>query len=173
MRRFILAVVSAGLIAAPAGLTIVGASTAAAAPATAHAVAANWPVVRQGAKGERVRVIQLLLNARGVAVVVDGDFGKATTAAVKTFQKKNKLAVDGFVGPATWTKLIIRLKKGSSGSAVTALQHQLRFQYDYKTLAVDGKFGTGTVNAVKDFQKKKKLVADGIVGTATWKALEA
>lgn len=35
----------------------------------------------------------------------------------------------------------------------------------------DGKFGDGTENAVKKYQKKKKLTADGIVGLATWKAI--
>ena len=173
MRRFILAVVSAGLIAAPAGLAIAGASTAAAAPAAPQAVAVNWPVVKQGAKGELVRVIQLLLNARGAAVVVDGDFGKTTTTAVKAFQTKNKLAVDGFVGPASWPKLVATVKKGSRGDAVRALQHQLRFQYGYKPVVDDGVFGTATETAVKGFQKKHKLVADGIAGTTTWKALEA
>ena len=106
-------------------------------------------------------------------MVVDGDFGKATTAAVKTFQKKNKLAVDGFVGPATWPKLVVTVKKGSRGDAVRALQHQLKFQYGYKSVVDDGVLGTATETAAKDFQKKHKLVADGIVGTATWKALEA
>ena len=82
----------------------------------------------------------------------------------KTFQKKNRLAVDGFVGPTTWTKLIVTLKRGSHGSAVTALQHQLRFEYGYKSLVVDGAFGASTETAVKNFQSKHRLLADGTSG---------
>jgi len=35
-----------------------------------------------------------------------------------------------------------------------------------------GDFGAGTKKAVIDFQKKSQLVADGVVGPYTWKALE-
>lgn len=35
----------------------------------------------------------------------------------------------------------------------------------------DGKFGDGTENAVKKYQKKKKLTTDGVVGLTTWKAI--
>ena len=41
------------------------------------------------------------------------------------------------------------------------------------SLQVDGKFGQGTENAVKDFQKAKGLTADGVVGTNTWAALKS
>ena len=36
---------------------------------------------------------------------IDGDFGRATEAAVKSFQSDHRLAVDGICGPATWTEL--------------------------------------------------------------------
>jgi peptidoglycan hydrolase-like protein with peptidoglycan-binding domain len=37
---------------------------------------------------------------------------------VKSFQQSQGLAADGIVGPLTWPKLIVQLKKGSTGDAV-------------------------------------------------------
>jgi peptidoglycan hydrolase-like protein with peptidoglycan-binding domain len=174
MRRFVLVAVGAAIAVAPAGVATAGASAATAGSAAVRAPATtNWPVVRPGARGERVRVIQGLLNQRGRRVTVDGTFGNATTTAVKGFQRANHLAVDGHVGPATWTKLVLTLRQGSRGAAVTALQHQLRFQYRYQSVQVDGTFGAKTKTAVTSFQRVRHLAADGVVGTATWKALEA
>ena len=62
------------------------------------------------------------------------------------------------------------LKKGSSGSEVTTLQKKLK-QWGYYDGAVDGIFGSGTEKAVKYFQRKNGLTADGIVGTKTAAAL--
>jgi peptidoglycan hydrolase-like protein with peptidoglycan-binding domain len=171
MRRIIVAVLCVGVGVVPATLVTAGASAAATAPSST--TVASWPVVKPGARGERVRVIQNLLNARGARVTVDGLFGATTTRAVKNFQGRKGLAVDGQVGPATWRKLIITISRGASGPAVTALQHQLRFQYGYRAVTVDGKFGAATQTAVKSFQTKKGLRADGIVGSATWQALES
>ena len=61
------------------------------------------------------------------------------------------------------------LKRGSSGDAVVELQNLLN-QHGYG-LNPDGKFGAKTEEAVKDFQKQNGLVADGIVGDATWSML--
>lgn len=61
------------------------------------------------------------------------------------------------------------LKRGMISPQVKELQTQLnKFGYN---LAVDGSFGQATENAVKDFQKKKGLIVDGIVGEQTKKAL--
>ena len=171
MRRFTVAAISAALAVAPAGLATAGASAASSGPAAAPAAAVNWPTVRQGAKGERVRTIQYLLTARGFREPADGVYGRDTTATVKRFQNFNKLPADGSVGPKTWPKLVVTLRQGSRGAAVTALQRQLRFTFGYRSVVVDGSFGKTTLAAVKSFQAKKKLKADGIVGQSTWKAL--
>ncbi|HEY7751970.1 MAG TPA: N-acetylmuramidase family protein [Ignavibacteriaceae bacterium] len=56
-------------------------------------------------KGDSVRLLQELLNKLGYRVDTDGDFGKQTDKAVKDFQQKNNLVVDGIVGSKTWIKL--------------------------------------------------------------------
>ena len=48
---------------------------------------------------------QQALNKKGYSLTVDGDFGTLTQAAVKNFQRVNKLTDDGIVGPKTWEKL--------------------------------------------------------------------
>jgi peptidoglycan hydrolase-like protein with peptidoglycan-binding domain len=169
MRRFVVAAVGAVLLVGPAGVVTAEASAAIGQPA----VTATWPVVKAGQSGERVRVVQLLLNQRGYRVSVDGKFGKSTTTAVQSFQRANRLTADGHVGANTWQKLVVTIRRGSKGDAVKALQHQLRFQYGYKSVAVDGAFGAATQTAVKSFQTKRGLHADGIVGAGTWRALEA
>ena len=52
-----------------------------------------------------VKQLQTLLDQRGYDLTVDGLFGPATLEAVKAFQKKNGLTVDGIAGTNTWAKL--------------------------------------------------------------------
>lgn len=54
-----------------------------------------------GSEGEAVKDLQTDLNQLGYNLAVDGEFGSKTQAAVKDFQQKNKLTVDGIVGPLT------------------------------------------------------------------------
>ncbi|MCR5502486.1 MAG: serine hydrolase [Lachnospiraceae bacterium] len=60
----------------------------------------------------------------------------------------------------------IRLKKGSRGNAVKTLQTALKEQ-GYYSGKIDGVYGKGTVKAVKAFQRKNGLKADGIAGPPT------
>ena len=62
------------------------------------------------------------------------------------------------------------LKQGASGGEVKELQRRLK-QWGYYTGAVDGIYGKQTVEAVKFFQRKNGLTADGIAGRATFEAL--
>lgn len=62
------------------------------------------------------------------------------------------------------------LRRGDSGEDVKRLQQQLK-DLGYN-IAVDGKFGSATEQAVKDFQSKHGLVSDGVVGPKTWEALD-
>lgn len=63
------------------------------------------------------------------------------------------------------------LRKGSSGPDVVRLQELLN--KSGAVLKADGNFGNYTEKSVKKFQGSHDLVADGVVGGYTWKALEA
>jgi hypothetical protein len=60
-------------------------------------------------------------------------------------------------------------KSGSAGEGVRTVQHLLRAHG--ATIVADGIFGPLTDAAVRSFQSAHGLVADGIVGNATWPAL--
>jgi len=64
----------------------------------------------------------------------------------------------------------VTLKRGSHGPAVEDLQRLLRGA-GY-TVRVDGDFGAATERIVKEFQRTNGLLADGIVGSVTWRALD-
>lgn len=79
-------------------------------PAPVTTAAANFTLsvlVKKGAQGSAVQMIQKALNAHGAnpQLAADGIFGDKTLAAVKTFQKQNSLSVDGIVGKQTVTAL--------------------------------------------------------------------
>lgn len=59
---------------------------------------------------------------------------------------------------------------GSKGNAVKEVQQRLSNWYYYRG-KVDGIYGPVTFGAVKSFQRKNGLNADGVVGPQTWKAL--
>ena len=147
---------------------------------TTTATISPWPLVRQGNHDHPVKTLQYLLRARGHYLTVDGIFGPDTNAAVPAFQQQTGLAVDGIVGPVTWSALIITVKQGSTGDAVRGVQEEFQFRNlsgdPSKGLAVDGIFGPKTDAAVRGFQKAlhqdiPSVTVDGIVGPVTWQAL--
>lgn len=74
--------------------------------------------LRRGSRGELVTTLQKRLKTWGYYTGnVDGVFGSQTEQAVKYFQRKNGLAVDGIVGPATAKAVGISLTGGSSGGS--------------------------------------------------------
>ncbi len=64
------------------------------------------PVLKQGAQGQEVRILQGLLVAHGNAIKVDGAFGPGTASALRGWQGRVQLAADGICGPVTWAKLV-------------------------------------------------------------------
>jgi len=136
----------------------------------------TFPVLRQGSSGNLIKYLQFILKLNGYNVVVDGVFGPNTRQAVIAFQQANNLTPDGIVGRATWARInntnpqASVLRRGNIGTNVKYLQ-QLLYSYLYPVGAIDGIFGSQTEREVKAFQSEHGLVADGIVGPATWKAL--
>ena len=87
-----------------------------------------------------------------------------TYDSILKFYYPGTILVDNY---AQEVKAMTTLKYGSSGEEVKKLQEMLNtLGYDCGT--ADGKFGTKTQNAVKEFQKKYGLKVDGIVGAATY-----
>lgn len=134
-----------------------------------------WPLTTEGDSEHPVQTLQYLLRARRQRVTVDGIFGPHTTAAVRVIQQSKGLAVDGDVGPLTWSAIIVQVERGDAGDAVRSVQGEFQFRNlsGDPTLGVqiDGIFGPHTDGAVRGFQQALGLAVDGIVGPMTWRAL--
>lgn len=71
--------------------------------------AVTMPLVKKGSTGAAVKKLQEMLIAKGYSCGkygADSEFGSATEAAVKAFQKDHGLTVDGEAGEKTWGALI-------------------------------------------------------------------
>ncbi|MBM0201838.1 peptidoglycan-binding protein [Micromonospora sp. STR1s_5] len=135
--------------------------------------AGGRPTLRKGAKGSAVRRLQGALNGHGAALKVDGDFGARTYAALRSFQSRTKIGVDGVCGPQTWGKLLAgqtTVRRGSKGTAVRVAQGLLVAAG--WNIPIDGDFGPKTDVATRAFQKAKKLTVDGVIGPKTWARLD-
>lgn len=109
----------------------------------------------------------------------NGDFDDKTDAAVRTFQRRLGLTVDGIIGPATWSKLTgdipagsgggsnagggvgttrPALKRGAKGKEVADVQAFLnRYAPRYSSLEVDGAFGGETEKVVRELNGRLGL----------------
>lgn len=116
-------------------------------------------ILGKGMAGEPVKLLQEKLG-----VTADGQFGPGTEKALREYQAKEKIAVDGVAGPDTFTHMglpqLVLLRVGSVGETVKKLQTELG-------ITADGRYGPGTANAVKEFQKKNGIPVDGIAGPLT------
>ena len=107
----------------------------------------------------------------------DGLYGNDTLAAVKQFQSRNDCIVDGYLGPSTRAVLNSSTAKangvvlGDSGDTVKRIQ-ELLIKYGYMEAgSATGYFGEVTESAVKQFQGRNGLHADGNVGQQTMSKL--
>ena len=81
---------------------------------------ANYNQVSYGSKGSDVTELQKLLNQNGYSLDADGIYGTKTQAAVKDYQQKNNLSVDGIVGSQTWGALTKASSDSTGSTASTA-----------------------------------------------------
>jgi peptidoglycan hydrolase-like protein with peptidoglycan-binding domain len=149
---------------------------AAAAISLPAASAADAKPLKKGSHGVRVKVLQRDLGLSPA----DGIFGKGTYKAVRRFQRKHGLSVDGIVGTVTWRLVHHRSRARTSRSSGAGGRGRARVQRRGPSvallqrrlgLAADGVFGPGTARAVRRFQRSHGLTADGVVGPSTWSAL--
>ena len=116
---------------------------------------------------------QRLFNLGYMTSSPDGSYGDDTYYAIKNFQRKNALVVDGYLGPETREVLMSDralpngLGLGDQNEQVTKVQ-QLLVKYGYlSSKRATGYFGEITQKAVKNFQKRNGLKVDGMVGAKT------
>ncbi len=136
--------------------------------------------LRIGAKHPVVAKLQQRLMDLGF---MDNDeptdyYGEVTQSAVKIYQRQNKLAQDGIIGPDTLEAILspdakyYAAQKGDEGTDITRIQSRL---YELGYLASDtevtGSFGDTTEEAVMKMQSLNGLDQDGKVGRKTMNLL--
>lgn len=142
--------------------------------------------IQQGERSPAVSDLQVRLGRLGFDIPpteAGGLFGPATEAAVRTFQQRRGLVVDGIVGEATWKELVesswtlgerlLHLRQPPlTGDDVRELQTQLN-GLGFTAGKHDGIFGPRTTEALRDFQRNLGIGEDGICGRETLRALES
>lgn len=128
-----------------------------------------FPTLRPGSRGPAVRALQLSLRAVGrYQGPLSSRYDAATARGVSSFERSRHLAADGIADGRTRKALAaaagsqgqVVARKGSTGSAVRALQAGLRALGFFKH-SVTGYFGDITHRALKAFEARFGLQADG------------
>ncbi len=133
-------------------------------------------MVGLGDEGTDVKELQERLYELDYISTVTGHFGSDTEDAVKKFQEKNNLTVDGKVGTETREALYSENAKANALSYGTQSPEVKQYQeilkrLGYLTTDPDGTYGNDTVAAVKRFQERNGLIPDGYLGPKTKKLL--
>lgn len=142
--------------------------------------------LRRGARGSAVAEIRRMLATLGLLDNTDPAtedlFDEAAELAVRHFQQRRGISVDGAVGDETYAALngahwrlgdrVLAHDSGQlmTGDDVSALQEQL-LELGYNIARADGVFGATTAEGTRAFQRDYGLVPDGICGPATLHAL--
>ncbi len=152
----------------------------------------NNGLLRRGSRGPAVADVRSRLLALSEAHLADKSglegpdldpdlYDEAVERAVRDFQQRQGLIVDGVVGPETFSAIdgarwslgdrILRHTPGhlQHGDDVAALQERLN-TLGFAAGRVDGRFGENTERAVRAFQRAYGLSGDGSVGPDTLRA---
>jgi N-acetylmuramoyl-L-alanine amidase len=143
-------------------------------------------VLRPGATGSAVAEVRRMLATLGLLDNTDATtaetFDVPTELAVRHFQQRRGISVDGAVGAETYAALTgAHWRLGDrvlahtpvqvlSGDDVSALQVQL-LELGYNVNRTDGVFGATTADGLRAFQREYGLVPDGVCGPRTLRAL--
>ena len=106
-------------------------------------MASTYRQVGYGSTGSAVSKLQTVLNQHGYDLAVDGIFGVKTQAAVRDYQQRNGLKLDGIAGPETWGSLLAQPTAPVSGGTGGAVASS----------AVTGKISAGTAAALKQLEQ--------------------
>jgi LysM repeat protein len=133
-----------------------------------------------GAFNPQIAGLQIALRERGLyRGAIDGIQGRRTRKAVRAFQHRKGLVVDGLAGPRTRAALgrqgrplfgVRVMRRGMTGYDVGVLQFLLA-RRGLRPGTLDGRFGARTERAVRRFQRRAQLVPDGAVGRRTARRL--
>jgi peptidoglycan hydrolase-like protein with peptidoglycan-binding domain len=129
---------------------------------------------RLGDENQVIKDCQTALKKLGyITFKPDGVMGKATVSAIKAFQQANGLTRDGALGPVTRDLILsgkaqeMVMQLGDYGTDVKNMQARLAKLNYLSSANATGYFGEITEDAVKAFQKRAGLSADGKVGGVT------
>ncbi|SHG19759.1 N-acetylmuramoyl-L-alanine amidase [Jatrophihabitans endophyticus] len=142
--------------------------------------------LRRGMTGSAVAEVRTMLATIGLLNNTESrsadSFDEATELAVRHFQQRRGISVDGRVGDETYAALtgahwklgdrVLAHESGHllTGDDVTELQTQL-VELGFALGKADGVFGPSTAEALRGFQRDYGLIADGICGLGTLRAL--
>ena len=139
----------------------------------------GYTTLQEGDSGEAVKALQTKLKELGFFTGTPlGNYKSLTVAAVRAYQAKNGLTVDGVASPALQKRIFEEtvpgvtstptiepsgetLKYGSTGESVKALQRKLK-ELGYFSGSIGGNYLAQTEAAVKAFQSAHGLTADGV-----------
>jgi N-acetylmuramoyl-L-alanine amidase len=138
--------------------------------------------ITTGDRSGMVGDVQARLRLLGLDIDDDpGHFGAGTDGAVRIFQQRRHILVDGIVGPHTWQELVeagwrlgdrplYLTNAPMRGDDVAALQARLS-ALGFDAGRADGIFGRDTDTAVRAFQREYDIPEDGIFGPRSLAAL--
>lgn len=134
----------------------------------------KFPLLKSGSRVGEVNTLQYLLNQLDYKVAVDGIFGSGTLSAVKAFQTKQGLTVDGEVGALGWGTLVaMQMAFQPSTTApplIMAVQWNLMSKYNY-SLSLTGILDTATKSALTEFKQRRGSVEEGHNSPLFWLTL--